>query len=234
MTATTAALITVGILLFSNFIGFLYSMLVLHTKTFVPYRIQKKSYQERIFSKRMGLFLFNFATLLALSGFGIYFAYDTLTIDTTWNTWWVVAIQVIVAFVIDDFWFYFMHKWLHTNKFMLKHVHSIHHRATTPFPLEYLYAHPAEWMLGMVGTIAAFGLIMLVMPLNIYAFWIFGLVRNLHEIHIHSDLELPIISKLPFISKTRHHDDHHARLNGNYSSTFVWMDKLFNTELKNN
>jgi methylsterol monooxygenase len=112
---------------------------------------------------------------------------------------------------------------------MLKNIHSIHHKATKPFPLEYLYAHPFEWLMGMIGAFLGFALILIFMPVNLYAFWIFGAIRNLHEIHIHSDLELPISSKIPLLSKTKHHDDHHAKLNGNYASTFVWMDRIFKT-----
>ena len=77
-----------------------------------------------------------------------------------------------------------------------------------------------------------FALILIVMPINVYAIWIFGLLRNLHEIHIHSDLELPFFSNVPFLSKTKHHDDHHSKLAGNYASTFNWMDRIFKTTFK--
>jgi sterol desaturase/sphingolipid hydroxylase (fatty acid hydroxylase superfamily) len=228
MSRETVALLTMGILLFSNFIGLIYSMIVLKTVTFKPFRIQTKAYKDGVFKQRMPLFLFNFVLLLAMSGSGAYFLYDLL--ETEWTSTLVIGAQVLFAFVIDDVWFYFMHRMMHENKFLLKNIHSIHHRATTPFPLEYLYAHPLEWMLGMIGVVIGFLLILLIMPINVYAFLIFGLIRNLHEIHIHSDLELPILSKIPLISKTRHHDDHHAKLNGNYSSTFTWMDKIFKTD----
>ena len=231
MTRETIALGTVGVLLVSNLFGLIYSMIVLKTTTFKKFRIQTKAYKEGIFGSRMPLFIFNFIILLIFSGAGTYFMYDLF--DTQNTAWWMIALQVVLAFVVDDLWFYFFHKWLHENKFMLKHIHSIHHRATTPFPLEYLYAHPAEWMLGMLGVFFGFGLMLLFMPVSIYSLWIFGGLRNLHEIHIHSDLELPLLSKLPFISKTKHHDDHHSKLTGNYSSTFVWMDKIFKTDFKN-
>jgi sterol desaturase/sphingolipid hydroxylase (fatty acid hydroxylase superfamily) len=87
-------------------------------------------------------------------------------------------------------------------------------------------------MLGMLGVVVGFGLIMIFTPVSIYAVWIFGGLRNLHEIHIHSDLTLPFLSKIPLISKTKHHDDHHSKLTGNYSSTFLWMDRIFKTEFK--
>ena len=227
MTAEFVALGTALLLLGSNLFGFLYSYIVLNTSLFSKYRIQSKPYKKGLFWSRMPLFLFNLATLILLSASGAYFIFDYL--DTEWPAWWVLVFQVLLAFILDDIWFYMYHRYLHENKFLLKHIHSIHHRATTPFPLEYLYAHPLEWMIGALGPVIGFVGIAMIMPINVYAFWLFGLLRNLHEIHIHSDLELPLLSKIPLISKTKHHDDHHSKLTGNYSSTFSWMDRIFKT-----
>ena len=226
MNAASIAIYTIVLLICTNLFGLIYSMLVLYTPIFKKFSIQKKPYVKGLFSKRMPLYLFNITLLLTISGFGAFFFADFFSQEFSIGT---IIFQVIFAFVIDDIFFYFYHRWLHENKYMLKTVHSIHHRATKPFPLEYLYAHPIEWMLGMIGAFLGFAILLIFMPVNIYAFWIFGGLRNLHEIHIHSDLELPVSSKIPLLSKTKHHDDHHAKLTGNYSSTFLWMDRLFKT-----
>jgi sterol desaturase/sphingolipid hydroxylase (fatty acid hydroxylase superfamily) len=230
MSREQVALLTVGVLLLSNTIGLIYSLIVLKTNVFTAFRIQKRPYKKGVFASRMPLFLFNFIVLLIFSGAGAWMMYDF--IDTEGKNLWLITGQVLFAFVVDDVFFYFMHRYLHQNKYLLKKIHSIHHRATTPFPLEYLYAHPLEWMSGMIGVVIAFALILIVIPINVYAFLIFGLLRNLHEIQIHSDLELPLLSKIPLVSKTKHHDDHHAKLAGNYASTFVWMDRIFKTRFK--
>ena len=226
MNAATIAIYTIVLLICTNLFGLIYSMLVLYTPIFKKFSIQKKPYVKGVFAKRMPLYLFNITLLLTISGVGAYFGFGFLKQEVSIG---IIVFQVIFAFVIDDIFFYFYHRWLHENKYMLKTVHSIHHRATKPFPLEYLYAHPIEWMLGMIGAFLGFAILLIFMPVNIYAFWIFGGLRNLHEIHIHSDLELPVSSKIPLLSKTKHHDDHHAKLTGNYSSTFMWMDRLFKT-----
>ena len=226
MNAANIAIYTIVLLICTNLFGLIYSILVLYTSVFQKFSIQKKPYEKGLFSKRMPLYLFNITLLLTISGFGAYFFADFFIQDFSIGT---IIFQVIFAFVIDDIFFYFYHRWLHENKYMLKTVHSIHHRATKPFPLEYLYAHPIEWLLGMIGAFLGFAILFMFMPVNLYAFWIFGGLRNLHEIHIHSDLELPVSSKIPLLSKTKHHDDHHAKLTGNYSSTFLWMDRLFKT-----
>lgn len=229
MSPMNVAMITMGTLLGSNLFGLIYSIIVMKGDFFSSYIIQDKSYRKGLFWERMPLFLFNFVILLALSGVGAYFLFDLFSFEFNIG---VIIAQIAIAFLLDDVWFYFYHRWLHENKFMLKHVHSIHHRATKPFPLEYLYGHPAEWMLGMIGTVAAFGLLLFFSPINVFAFWIYTALRNLHEIHIHSDLSLPVLSKIPFLSTTKHHDDHHSKLNGNYASTFHWLDKVFKTEFK--
>ena len=226
MNAASIAIYTIVLLICTNLFGLLYSMLVLYTPIFKKFSIQKKPYVKGVFAKRMPLYLFNITLLLTISGLGAYFGFGFLKQEVSIG---IIVFQVIFAFVIDDIFFYFYHRWLHENKFMLKNVHYIHHRATKPFPLEYLYAHPIEWMLGMIGAFLGFAILLTFMEVNIYAFWIFGGLRNLHEIHIHSDLELPVSSKIPLLSKTKHHDDHHAKLTGNYSSTFIWMDRLFKT-----
>jgi sterol desaturase/sphingolipid hydroxylase (fatty acid hydroxylase superfamily) len=230
MTAQLATLYTLALLIGTNTFGFVYSYLILNHNLFSKFRIQTKKYKSGILGQRLPLYLMNLLTLLILSGVGIYFCFPFF--DTESYSLYVIVCQVLFAFIIDDIWFYFMHRIFHENNFLLRKVHSIHHRSSTPFPLEYLYVHPVEWMSGMVGAAFAFFLILLVMPINIYAFWIFGILRNMHEIHIHSDLELPVISKIPFLSTTRHHDDHHAKLKGNYASTFAWMDSIFKTNFK--
>lgn len=179
--------------------------------------------------ERLPLYLLNFTLVGLFALGGVYLLYGFL--DTDLPNIWVLIGQVVFVALIDDVWFYFMHRYLHTNKFLLRKIHSIHHRAHTPFPLEYLYVHPFEWMLGTFGLFIAYIIIIAVMPLNIYAFWGFVLFRNLHEIHIHSDLNLPFL-KLPFISPVEDHDVHHAKLNGNYASTFRFWDRIMNTRFK--
>lgn len=230
MSVSEIILITMILLFSSNLFGLIYSLLVLKTSLFTKYRIQTKPYKEGVFKERLPLYLFNLFILALFGIAGVYLLYGFF--DTGLPTVWVFLGQVIFVFIIDDVWFYFMHRYLHENKYLLKNVHSIHHRAHTPFPMEYLYAHPFEWMLGTIGPFLGYIFIILVMPLNIYSFWTFALLRNLHEIHIHSDLNLPFLKSIPFISPVEDHDVHHAKLNGNYASTFRIWDRIMKTRFK--
>ena len=213
-----------------NLFGLIYSLIVLKTSIFTKFRIQTKPYKNGVFKNRMPLYLFNFFILGTFGVLGSYLMYDFF--DLEFSSIWVILGQIVFVAIVDDIWFYFMHRYMHTNKYLLKKIHSIHHRAHTPFPLEYLYVHPFEWMLGAIGTFGGYILIMIVMPLNVYAFWGFVLFRNLHEIHIHSDLNLPLFKWIPFLSPVEDHDVHHAKLDGNYASTFRFWDWAMNTRFK--
>lgn len=221
---------TVVLLIGSNLVGLLYSILALYSNLFKKYRIQEKTYKKGILRKRLPLYLFNLSLLMTMSFCSVYLLGGIF--DQEYPGLWMIFSQVLFLFIIDDVWFYFSHRWMHKNRKVLRTIHSIHHRAVTPFPLEYLYVHPLEWMIGIIGLAIGFALMSLFLSVNIYAFWLFGLIRNLHEIHIHSDLELPLLSKIPFISTTRNHDLHHSKARGNYASTFAIWDKIMKTEIK--
>lgn len=230
MTVQEIAIITMILFFSTNLFGVIYSLLVLKTSIFKKYRIQETPYKKGVLKQRLPLYLFNLIVVASFGYGGVYILYGFM--DTGLPTIWVFLGQVILVLLIDDAWFYFSHRYMHQNKYLLKKVHSIHHRAHTPFPLEYLYAHPFEWMIGIIGPFLGYVLIILVMPLNIYAFWAFALLRNLHEIHIHSDLNLPILKNIPLFSPVEDHDVHHAKLDGNYASMFRIWDRIMKTKFK--
>ncbi|GAB5417317.1 MAG: hypothetical protein Crog4KO_28990 [Crocinitomicaceae bacterium] len=228
MTKIEIVMGTVLVFVSSNLFGVTYSYFALYSNIFKRYRIQEKAYAKGILKKRLPLYLLNVLLVIGLASGSLFILGDL--IDTSIPSIWVLLGQLLFIFILDDAWFYFAHRWMHENKWALKNIHSIHHRATTPFPLEYLYVHPLEWMIGMVGIAIGVALIFVVMPVNIYVIWLMGMIRNLHEIHIHSDLDIPWLNWVPFMSSTENHDVHHAKLNGNYASFFSIWDKLLKTE----
>lgn len=229
MSNITITLITLGILLAGNIIGLVYSWLVLYTDVFKNYRLQHKKYKPGIFFQRLPLILLNLAILGVITAVSLYFFADLF--DTSIPAWWVIPVQVFCIFLVDDAWFYFAHRLMHENKFLLRKIHSIHHQAITPFPLEYIYVHPLEWMIGSIGSFLGLAVMMIFMPVNVYAFFVYGAIRNLHEVEIHSDTRSVISKYIPLLSATEHHDLHHAKVKGNYASMFNIWDRVFGTVL---
>jgi sphinganine C4-monooxygenase len=54
--------------------------------------------------------------------------------------------QVIAIFVLDA-WEYWIHRLMHVNKFLYRHLHSRHHRLYVPYAFGALYNHPLEGLI---------------------------------------------------------------------------------------
>ena len=225
-----AILITVSILFTTNFIGYIYTALILHTNLINDHRIQPKKYFSRRFYQRLPLILFNLFLLLSVGVIGVYLFYHIL--DVSIPTLGVFLLQLFLIFLIDDLYFYLYHSALHT-KFLYKHIHKTHHRSTMPIPMEYIFTHPLEWFFGAIGPFIGLAVIAIFIPkISIYAFWTMIALRNLHELDIHSGVKSSkATAAIPFYGTAEHHDLHHSRNKGNYASTFTFWDKIFGTEI---
>ena len=218
---------TLAINILCNVFTFIFSCVVLYTNVFKNRRIQKQAYKPDILWQRLPLILFNLVALTLLTAVGLYMGQGFFVKENPSVLTFVMQLGLIL--ICDDFYFYWYHRLLHQNKYLLAKIHSIHHRASTPFPMEYIYVHPLEWLGGYVGPFIA---ILLLQEVNVYVFWTYLIFRNLHEADIHSDIRSIVFTKLPLIAPTEHHDLHHSRPYGNYSSTFNIWDKVFKTEMK--
>ena len=58
--------------------------------------------------------------------------------------------------MVLDTWQYFLHRAMHVNKFLYKHLHSVHHRLYVPYAYGALYNHPLEgFLLDTLGALLA-------------------------------------------------------------------------------
>ena len=233
---STLIMITLAITIGCNLIAGVASYLVLYTNVFESRRIQRRRYRSDIFRERLPLIAFNLGVLVILTCVGLHFAegiFSWAYQDLGWTGWFGVCAQVAFLMIIDDAYFYVFHRNLHERPWLYRTIHKIHHKAFVPFPLEYIYVHPLEWMIG-AGAIPI-GLYMIYLTqgsVSVWAFWIFAAWRNLHEVDIHSGLKPKWTKKIPLLGTSEHHDLHHMRNSkGNYSSTFTFWDRVFGTTL---
>lgn len=132
----------------------------------------------------------------------------------------VQIFQVLIAMFVMDTWQYFVHRYMHQNKFLYRHIHSQHHRLVVPYAIGALYNHPLEGLLldtlggaisylvsGMTAQTAVF-------------FFTFAVIKTVDD---HCGLWLPgNIFHILFQNNTAYHDIHH-QLQGtkyNYSQPF--------------
>jgi len=146
--------------------------------------------------------------------------------------WWKIAFQICVFFVMEDTWHYFFHRGLHYGP-LYKSIHKMHHYYSAPFGLTAEYASPIEIMLLGLGTIGSPTLwVYLTGDLHLVTMYLWIVARLFQAIDAHSGYDFPWSLRhfLPFWGGADYHDLHHEKFIGNYSSSFRWWDKIFDTE----
>ena len=222
--------ITIILLILINLYGFLYSLLITKYNYSYSNKIQLKRIDYGTLKKRLPLILFNVSVLVSFNYVGIKY-FDHIFLKE-YNSFMICLFEVLFVLIIDDFFFYLLHRGMHESKYIYKKIHKIHHRANVPIPFEYIYVHPLEWMSGMIGPFLG---MFFIGGIAFESYCIYLIVRNIHEIHIHSGIKTSVIfNVIPFYGNNEHHDIHHAKRDGNYASTFTTWDLLFNTKLENN
>lgn len=142
----------------------------------------------------------------------------------------VQIFQVLIAMFVMDTWQYFVHRYMHQNKFLYRHVHSQHHKLVVPYAIGALYNHPLEGLLlDTLGGAISFLVSGMTAQTAVF-FFTFAVIKTIDD---HCGLWLPgNIFHILFQNNTAYHDIHH-QLQGtkyNYSQPFfVLWDKLLGT-----
>ncbi|KAI9700641.1 MAG: C-4 sterol methyl oxidase [Candelina mexicana] len=158
-----------------------------------------------------------------------YFGMDT---GVPFPTLATMTYQIAIFFVLEDTWHYWFHRALHWGP-LYRNIHKIHHQHSAPFGLAAEYASPLEVMILALGTIAPpIFWCAVTRNLHILTVYIWIVFRLFQAIDAHSGYEFPwsLHHFLPFWAGAEHHDVHHERFIGNYSSSFRWWDYICDTE----
>lgn len=134
--------------------------------------------------------------------------------------------------LVMDTWQYFVHRYMHQNKYLYRHIHSQHHRLVVTYAIGALYNHPLEGLLlDTVGGAISF-LVSGMTARTAVIFFCFATVKTVDD---HCGLWLPgNVFHMIFRNNTAYHDVHH-QLQGtkyNYSQPFfpIW-DVLLGTHM---
>ncbi|GMI75353.1 sphingoid base hydroxylase 2 [Hibiscus trionum] len=142
----------------------------------------------------------------------------------------VIARQFIVAMFVFDTYQYFVHRYLHQNKFLYKHLHSKHHRLVVSYPFGAIYSHPIE---GLLFDIIGGSMAIYVSAMSPLTSAFFSSFCNMKSVDDHCGLMLPWNPfHFFFTNNTAYHDLHHQLYGGkyNFSQPFfsIW-DKVLGT-----
>jgi len=219
--------------IFGYFLGCLPYILLDISRIFwsARYKIQKDQYVSKwdlLKSSKdmMSSFTFVVLPLLVFGGFVI--GEFGISRDGPLPNWKSILLQITYFFLIEDYFNYWIHRWLH-RPWLYKHIHSVHHTYNAPFAVVAAYAHPVEVLLQAIPTFLG---PLLISP-HLYTLMVWQVVRNFEAIDIHSGYEFPLSLKtiFPAYAGAKHHDYHHYMHSGNFASVFTWCDRLYGTHL---
>lgn len=151
--------------------------------------------------------------------------------DLSQHSWYVGALGLFTILAVNDTWFYWFHRWLHTNKWAYRKIHLIHHGSQDVTPLAGQRFHPLElFAIPLPNTVLPL-LFVVSEPWYVAAF-VFSLVNN---VYAHGGFELlpTFWERIPILrykTTSLHHNMHHDRVRGNYSLYFTWWDRWMGTE----
>ena len=143
-----------------------------------------------------------------------------------WIWFWL---QIPIALLIQDWYFYWMHRTIHRPEFYDR-IHKRHHLSTNPSPFAAFAFHPLEAIL----EIAIFVLIVMVLPMTPLALLsvsLFSLAYNVYG-HLGYEIMPRVLAKSwigPYLNKSAYHNQHHRTYRYNYGLyTTIW-DRMHGT-----
>lgn len=141
----------------------------------------------------------------------------------------VIALQFILAMLVMDTWQYFVHRYMHSNKFLYKHVHAQHHALVVPYAFGTLYSHPLEGLMDTASAAVAF-LASGMTPRTSIFFFSFATIKAIDD---HCGVWLPgNAMHALFGSNSAYHGIHHQHYGHKFNFAqpfFANWDKLLGT-----
>lgn len=139
----------------------------------------------------------------------------------TGPTYWFDA---LLAIVLYDFAYYWLHRAMHT-KFLMRYLHGWHHHCRHPTAIDGLYQRPHETVLALALLMAC---VALVGPVSVPSFVLVIFIHTVINMLDHANLRTGI-SWLDHIMYA--HDLHHSKRDVNFGLTPLW-DHVFGTTHK--
>lgn len=148
---------------------------------------------------------------------------------TDYPIWWI-PISIVLALVIHDTYFYWMHRTVHHPR-LYKRIHLVHHKSINPSPwASYSFHFWEGWLEAMIAPIILFLIPMHPLALLLFTFVAFG-------INVYGHLGYEIAPRwfrhtflFEIVNTSVHHNMHHEKFKGNYGLYFRIWDRIMKTE----
>lgn len=143
------------------------------------------------------------------------------------NSFTNILIGVVLLTIWNEIHFYVVHRFMH-QKFMMKHVHFVHHKSHIPTVYSVYSFHWLEaFLLSTVPlTIVPF------VPFSIVAVFLYPLVSILLNFAGHCNYRFGNGKGKSWLLFGTYHHEHHSRGRKNYGFALNFLDKLFSKHNK--
>lgn len=141
------------------------------------------------------------------------------------NSWLNILLGIVVLTIWNEVHFYVVHRLLH-HKFLMKHVHFIHHKSTVPTVYSVYSFH---WIEALLLSTVPFTILPFI-PFSIVAVFVYPLVSILLNFAGHCNYRFGKGEGDSWLLLGTYHHQHHSRGRKNYGFAFNVLDKLFSKQ----
>jgi len=198
---------------------------ILHQK-----KLKRKQYKKEIYWSAISGFIFGGVAILL---YELYINnYTAIYTDFSTYPWWYIPISILAFLLLQDTYYYWIHRWMHLPK-VYKYFHLVHHKSIHTSVFTSFSFHPLETILQALF----FPLVILILPIHLYAFGFVLLFMTLSATVNHAGVEVYPSGKFgkwfqKWVIGATHHDKHHTKFNYNYGLYFSFWDRLMKTEFE--
>ncbi|MEM1321106.1 MAG: sterol desaturase family protein [Bacteroidota bacterium] len=200
---------------------------ILDNKPLPPKQIRKEIYWSTLSAFIFSIFGVGIYTLWYYGYTAIYSTIDAYPL-------WYFFVSIFLALFIQDTYYYWLHRWMHSPK-VYRRLHKVHHNSVHTSAFTSFSFHPSE----TIAQALIFPPLILLLPLHIYALLIMLGLMTLSALINHAGVEVFPSGRLgrwmsKWIIGATHHDQHHRKFTANFGLYFTFWDRWMGTEIEVN
>jgi sterol desaturase/sphingolipid hydroxylase (fatty acid hydroxylase superfamily) len=202
-------------------------------KSFIKRQLRRKPLRWQLIRRDVELAILS-GIVFALGATTIMLEYDLgltlLYTDIGEYGLWYLGVSFVVVLVLQDAYFYFMHRLFH-RPLLFKWLHQGHHLSGEPTPWTSFAFDPPEAIIQMLFFL---GLVFII-PLHFITLLTALMTMTVWAVLTHLGFEL-FPSSFPYhwlgkwLIGSTHHSIHHRKYTLHYGLYFTWWDKLIGTQ----
>ncbi|MEO0698151.1 MAG: sterol desaturase family protein [Pseudomonadota bacterium] len=153
-------------------------------------------------------------------------------IYTEWNAYpfWYLPLSVFVYLAVQDTWFYWSHRAMHTKR-LFRLAHAVHHDSRPPTAWTAMSFHPIESVSGAI----VLPILVFLVPIHIAMIGVVLTVATVMGVTNHMGWEMfpraLVHSPLgQWLITASHHEKHHEEYRCNYGLYFRFWDRVCGTD----